>query len=1153
MKPIYLEMNAFGPFGDCQRVDFQKLGTSGLFLISGDTGSGKTTIFDAITFALFGEASGQYRVNQSFCSGFAKKGKATSVELKFFHKGEIYYIKRNPDYMRPAKRGSGMVMEKKDALLIFPDGREIVDFDKVTMAIIELLGVDWKQFKQISMIAQGEFQRLLYADSAERGKIFQKAFGTAPLEIFQKKLSEDAGKLKKQCEQTDKSILQYFDTILVDGDLEKQIKEAKKEKNAMQLELLLKELLKKQEEEITEQKVQVERFEQSILKETEKYGRRLEDNKRLEALKSQYHSMELLKLEATKMAQIEEEITVGKRALYKVAPIYKERNQRILRYNELEQNLKKQEQEMKQLQEKQAESKKKFDDVKEAFQVIPNRKIQMEKWKKEIQQLEVREQFEQNFQRLNVQWEKSQTMIQKKKEEEETTRKIWINTKQKIEELEMKIRLKEKITVQIEIIHQYIVQIDKIIEKIEEDTELNRLLKQKQDDYKEIEKECQKSEAEFRIKSERFRQEIAGILAVDLEEGMPCPVCGSTHHPLLRKMVQKAPSKEELDQLEKKLEQKKKKREEKLRSCEQYKIKAELSRNGWKEEWEDIQKKLNFVEHELEEELKGQIAINMEQNKIVEREVPPIIVKKKLEDYISDIEKKRVNSILYNKKQYFQQMYLNLQTQYLDIEETEQKILEKKTYFCDLEVKIEQLKREQNDILNQIHQIEVEQAEQKAKIQTIDQGNLIQMLQNVNFEQLPNIRSILLKRYVDVFHNKGTVLQNENSEVIDTKRVIIGNKDFETLTEKQIIESICYANLANIKWIAAEIVKEEELCCKAIEEAYDEMERQKEEIERKIHESKGEWNQKQSMLLQLKEEKNRAEKNLQNILEECGLKDELEWNTVYRTEEEIERLQREVDDWKQNKVRCQERIIQLEQETVGKVWNNLEEEQKKIDQLRQLKQKKEIQLQTMFSYLDGNQRIWKNVKKKKSGQEQLRKQYLMVKLLSDTANGELVGKEKIKFEQFVQSFYFKKVIQEANKRFRIMSSGQYELRYMEEPSNKKSKTGLELEVMDYYIGTLRSITSLSGGESFQAALSMAIGFSDVIQNYAGGIEIDAMFIDEGFGALDSNSLDLAIDTLVRLTDEKHMIGIISHVRELKERIPKQISVFKTSLGSRIEE
>ncbi len=617
--------------------------------------------------------------------------------------------------------------------------------------------------------------------------------------------------------------------------------------------------------------------------------------------------------------------------------------------------------------------------------------------------------------------------------------------------------------------------------------------------------------------------------------------------------MQKAPSKEELDQLEKKLEQKKKKREEKLRSCEQYKIKAELSRNGWKEEWEDIQKKLNFVEHELEEELKGQIAINMEQNKIVEREVPPIIVKKKLEDYISDIEKKRVNSILYNKKQYFQQMYLNLQTQYLDIEETEQKILEKKTYFCDLEVKIEQLKREQNDILNQIHQIEVEQAEQKAKIQTIDQGNLIQMLQNVNFEQLPNIRSILLKRYVDVFHNKGTVLQNENSEVIDTKRVIIGNKDFETLTEKQIIESICYANLANIKWIAAEIVKEEELCCKAIEEAYDEMERQKEEIERKIHESKGEWNQKQSMLLQLKEEKNRAEKNLQNILEECGLKDELEWNTVYRTEEEIERLQREVDDWKQNKVRCQERIIQLEQETVGKVWNNLEEEQKKIDQLRQLKQKKEIQLQTMFSYLDGNQRIWKNVKKKKSGQEQLRKQYLMVKLLSDTANGELVGKEKIKFEQFVQSFYFKKVIQEANKRFRIMSSGQYELRYMEEPSNKKSKTGLELEVMDYYIGTLRSITSLSGGESFQAALSMAIGFSDVIQNYAGGIEIDAMFIDEGFGALDSNSLDLAIDTLVRLTDEKHMIGIISHVRELKERIPKQISVFKTSLGSRIEE
>lgn len=175
--------------------------------------------------------------------------------------------------------------------------------------------------------------------------------------------------------------------------------------------------------------------------------------------------------------------------------------------------------------------------------------------------------------------------------------------------------------------------------------------------------------------------------------------------------------------------------------------------------------------------------------------------------------------------------------------------------------------------------------------------------------------------------------------------------------------------------------------------------------------------------------------------------------------------------------------------------------------------------------------------------------FLLVKTLSETANGKLKGKDKIDFEKYVQSFYFQIVVAEANKRLKKMSGGQYELRCKETASDKVSKSGLELEIMDYYIGALRPVGTLSGGETFKAALSLALGMSDVMQRTAGGIEVDAMFVDEGLGSLDTSSLEQAIDVLMQLADSERMVGIISHVTELKERIERKIEIEKTVEGS----
>ena len=172
------------------------------------------------------------------------------------------------------------------------------------------------------------------------------------------------------------------------------------------------------------------------------------------------------------------------------------------------------------------------------------------------------------------------------------------------------------------------------------------------------------------------------------------------------------------------------------------------------------------------------------------------------------------------------------------------------------------------------------------------------------------------------------------------------------------------------------------------------------------------------------------------------------------------------------------------------------------------------------------------------------KTYIWIKALSDTANGTIAGKQKIELETYIQQHYFDRILRRANLRLMTMSSGQYELKRCTEEQGKRSKAGLELNVIDHYNGSERSVKTLSGGESFQASLALALGLSDEIQAGAGGIRLDAMFVDEGFGSLDEEALTLAIRALEGLAEGERLVGIISHVSELKERIPNKILVKK---------
>ena len=219
MKPKKLVISAFGPYADRMELDFERLGGGGLYLITGDTGAGKTTIFDAITFALYGEASGEVRKGEMFRSKYAKPEVRTFVELTFTYQGKDYTVKRNPEYLRPKDRGQGMTMEKANAELIFPDERQpVTKISEVTKAVTELLGLDQRQFRQIAMIAQGDFQKLLLAGTADRSEIFRKMFHTEIYQELQNRLREEAKARWKTYDEKKRSISQYLDNVVCPED-----------------------------------------------------------------------------------------------------------------------------------------------------------------------------------------------------------------------------------------------------------------------------------------------------------------------------------------------------------------------------------------------------------------------------------------------------------------------------------------------------------------------------------------------------------------------------------------------------------------------------------------------------------------------------------------------------------------------------------------------------------------------------------------------------------------------------------------------------------------------------------------------------------------------------------------------------------------------
>jgi len=906
-------MSAFGPYAAKTVIELDKLGTNGLYLITGDTGAGKTTIFDAITYALYGEASGNTRDVNMFRSKYAEPSTPTEVELTFAYAQKIYTVKRNPEYDRPKARGEGYTTEKANAELHYPDGRVVTKLKEVNKAIVDIMGIDRSQFTQIAMIAQGNFLKLLLASTEDRKKIFQKIFRTQCYYQLQERLKNQTGELAKEYERIGGSIRQYINGIACHPDdvLMLEVDKAKKGelKNTEAVQLV---------EKLIDQDAAAQ---QKVL---DKIGKL---DKQKEAIAAQLAVAENRKTTEEKQEKAKE-------------------------------NLDRETQRLKTLETEKNEAAAHQPEVQKAVEAIAKLEAQLPEYaemqKKQTERTGLQKALEELAQKIQTEEEAEQKLarsIAKFKAEQASLQNAGAaQAAQKAEKERLAEQQKE---------------LNALKNEYAAYQKLEAQQKKAQADYAQKSGESGKKRAEYEHKNKLYLDAQAGILAETLTEGVPCPVCGSLEHPHLAQKPENAPTKQELEICKAKAEE------------------AEAATQTASSKASTCNGQVDASRETLQAH--GQKWLGT--------------------DAVEEIER------LCSEKQ--QQTAAALQKAEQQLEEIAKQLGRKAALDQLIPQKVDELEQ----CKNRRGSYETQQAGDGAKLQAAE------------------------------------------------KRL------------QELAEKLSYP-------------------------------------------SEAEANQALQQLRGQKEAWGNAIKETQKAYDECA-------KNLAALKGTLEGYQKTLQGMEKVDVQAV-MAAQAEADQQKAAW--------------------EAQKRKIGDRLAVNRPILENLQPQISQMEKTEKSLQCVQALSDTANGRLSGKEKIMLETYIQMTFFDRIIRRANVRLMVMSGGQYELKRRVNAENNRSQAGLELDVIDHYNGSERSVKTLSGGESFKASLALALGLSDEIQSSAGGIRLDTMFVDEGFGSLDEESLEQAVNALVGLTQGNRLVGIISHVSELKNRIDKQIVVTKEKSG-----
>lgn len=913
MRPLKITMSAFGPYAGEVTLDMQKLGKSGIYLITGDTGAGKTTVFDAISYALYGEASGNYRENTTLRSKYASADTPTFVELEFEYNNEIYKINRNPEYPRPNKRGEGFTKQSANAELVMPDGSVITKIKEVSAKVEEIIGINKNQFSQIAMIAQGDFRKLLNCETNERSKIFRKIFKTEPYHNIEIKLSSLFNELKRNREKEKSGIEQYINQLKCNENDTLSLELERAKSGDVLIEDVIKlagEIINKDTLEYTKTQKNIE----SINEEIEKINSNIKLYENQEATKKAYAKASA-KLEELKTKRNEYE------KAYKSAEAQRER----------------------------------LEDLTRKINLINSKMPKYDELKS----------LENSINERTQSFEKSNNLL-KLKQQEITLLEKEIDEKSKaLEEVKGADLLAQKLTVQKEEINKKAEALKELKTEIDRCKTEQKNLKNAQSFAKSALDEYGTLENEYNQIYIAFFNEQAGIIADELKDGEPCPVCGSTSHPNLARKSENAPSQADVESAQNLV----KKAQEKA-------DKARDTASALKSRFDEIAANVKSAAKKL---------FGTDDNVF--------------DDYNSNI-----NAL---KKEYDCTLAL-LKT-----------ANEKLNLYQKLDKEIPKIQEKQKSLSDEISTLNTQKASDEAFI-------------SENTKRVTSIKSEL---------------------------------DFES------------ADLAKDK------LKEYTNLSSDIKNAIEKSKNDFDDIKSEYDTQKG------------------TKASLENALKEF----------------------KEID------------LASLKEKSL-----KLNEYKKDVDKTAK----------SLYSRIESNKLLVDNISKKRDILKGYDDKYVWLKALSETANGDISGKEKITLETFVQMTYFDSIIRKANIRLLTMSDGQYELVRRSDAETLKKNEGLALDVIDHFNGSSRSVSTLSGGESFMASLCLALGLSDEIQSSNGGIKLDTMFVDEGFGSLDGEALDRALSALTSLSQGNRLVGIISHVDALCDRIDNKIVITKDrTIGS----
>lgn len=1079
MKPTKLVMQAFGAYAEQTEIDFTQFEEKGLFLICGDTGAGKTTIFDAISYALYGEASGSYRDTKNLKSEYVDKKVESFVDFYFTHQGKDYHVCRKPSFKYTNRNGKPDEQAEK-VIFYQPDGTTLegaknIDGTKEKPgAIPQLLNMDAGQFMQVAMIAQGEFWKLLNAKTNERTEILRTIFQTDAYKKLELKLKNRMDVSFAARKEKEQSISQSFREVKVEPaeisegisgiltedlaedseeqprsvvqricDLQEKLQDSKAVWNIEEMLTLLQAAIGEDTEKAKQKETVLAQAEEELQKLQGTLVSAKDNNAILERYARTKEEREVLESQKGLFEERRIQLDRTKQATYKVKPEYDAWSAKEHEWERTKQLITDGAQTLADCQTRAGMADAK---VKETEALRPEaeqcQKI-VDKVREEEPRYKEREMLQHELGQIQLQLAAqeqqeealvtAEQMLQKRIGELQEQQAVWKEEPQQLAQAQAE--------------HDKLLDSQKKTESIAKN--LIPAWRRKQQELEEAQREYRENQDAYESAKEAFthadrlyRANLVGILASDLAEGEPCPVCGATHHEKLATLVEASVTEEQCKEL-------KAVEEKKLDAFNQATASASSLRA-------DVQAK----GQQIKEEIRGYMT----------------------PEFIGGVEA--------------------------------------------LEELIVSFERQREKLVDTV-------AQSRERLDTLQQ----------NCEKLREVEAMLARA-------QGT----EMARLAEQRKSLVEER--QSLIAKQAASQATLAALQTLSypdWEAAMQAGNHALArVKEIQTALDTAAKEKKSADEAVARVQASIATQKQALEQQKSDAQMLKQRLNEKLTACQFASVEEMQAQVATDAEIHAEEAKLADYDKKVTEVAARLSQLEQEQDARHRTLVD-----LEQLQQEHTSKRVQVETLRTALQAitfriqnNCEKQQNIRAQQVAYEKAKKEndtsYRLYTLVSgQTRNG------KITFEQYIQAAGFDSILQAANRHLLPMSDNQFQLYRQTNAVGKQTNTFLDLEVLDISTGKRRPVGNLSGGESFKASLSLALGLSDTIAENRGGIQMDALFVDEGFGTLDSKSLEETKDALLSMSGENKLVGIISHRDELMD-IPQKLRVTKGRGGSQIQ-